>query len=261
MWVSAGLVQINVVLGNKKANMQRIRTLVAGVFNRQIILLPELWNTGFDLARAQELAEDLEGESVGFMTTLAREKSSFVGGSILRRHGSSVFNTFVLVNAKGIVATYDKVHLFKLMQEDIYLTPGQAFTTVDLGFAKAGLAVCYDLRFPEMFRYYTDQQVHIILLVAQWPTARYMHWDTLTRARAIENQCFVLACNRVGGETHNAFNGDSVAIDPWGVILARGNREESVVAMEMNLGHIKVARTRFPVLLDQRKDLYQRNAP
>lgn len=256
MWVNSALVQIDIVLGNKKANMQRIKTLMGSVFNRQIILLPELWNTGYDLARKQELAEDLAGESVGFMVELAREKSAFVGGSILRTHESQVYNTFVLVNARGVVATYDKVHLFKLMQEDIHLAPGQSFTTVDLGFAQAGLAVCYDLRFPEMFRYYTDRNVNMILLVAQWPTARHEHWCTLLRARAIENQCFVLACNRVGGETHNAFNGGSSAIDPWGVILADGTREEGVVTAEMNLGHIKVARTRFPVLLDRRRDLF-----
>ncbi|MBT9176115.1 MAG: 2-oxoglutaramate amidase [Firmicutes bacterium] len=256
MWVNAALVQIDIVLSNKKANMQRIKTLMTSVFNRQIILLPELWNTGYDLARKQELAEDLAGESVGFMMELAREKSAFVGGSILHKHESQVFNTFVLVNARGVVATYDKVHLFKLMQEDLYLTQGQTFTTADLGFAQAGLSICYDLRFPEMFRHYTNQNAHIILLVAQWPTARHEHWLTLVRARAIENQCFVLACNRVGGATHNEFNGGSMAIDPWGVILAEGNREEGVVTAEMNLGHIKVARTRFPVLLDRRKDLY-----
>lgn len=256
MWINAGLVQIDVVKGNKSANMQRIKTLVSSVFNRQIILLPELWSTGYDLTRKHELAEDLTGESVAFMVDIAREKSAFVGGSILHRSESLVLNTFVLVNAKGIVATYDKVHLFKLMQEDAHLAPGQMFTTVDLGFAKAGLAVCYDLRFPEMFRYYTDRDVNMILLVAQWPTARYEHWSTLTRARAIENQCFFLACNRVGGETHNEFNGGSLAIDPWGVILAEGSREEGVVTAQMNLNHIKVARTRFPVLLDRRQDLY-----
>ncbi|MBS3985350.1 MAG: carbon-nitrogen family hydrolase [Selenomonadales bacterium] len=256
MWINAGLVQIDVVKGNKNANMQRIRALISSVFNRQIILLPELWNTGYDLARKHELAEDLSGDSVAFMIDIAREKSAFVGGSILRRSESQVLNTFVLVNARGIVATYDKVHLFKRMEEDLYLAPGQRFTTVDLGFAKAGLAVCYDLRFPEMFREYIDRDVNMILLVAQWPTARYEHWCTLTRARAIENQCFLLACNRVGGETHLEFNGGSMAIDPWGVILAEGSREEGVVTAEMNLNHINVARTRFPVLPDRRKDLY-----
>jgi len=167
-----------------------------------------------------------------------------------------VMNTFILASGEGVVATYDKVHLFKRMQEDVYLAPGQTFTTANLGFTQAGLAICYDLRFPEMFRHLIDQQARMILVVAEWPSARHEHWRTLARARAIENQCFVLACNCVGGESHNVFGGGSLAIDPWGVILVEGGNDEDALSTELNLEHINVARTRFPVLPDRRRDLY-----
>jgi len=256
MKINVVLVQLDIALGDKTANMERIRRMTANYVKRQIILLPELWNTGYELTRAHELAEDLTGASVKFMIELAKEKSAFVGGSILRTCGSQVMNTFILASGEGVVATYDKVHLFKRMQEDVYLAPGQTFTTANLGFTQAGLAICYDLRFPEMFRHLIDQQARMILVVAEWPSARHEHWRTLARARAIENQCFVLACNCVGGESHNVFGGGSLAIDPWGVILVEGGNDEDALSTELNLEHINVARTRFPVLPDRRRDLY-----
>lgn len=258
MSINIGLVQMNITLGHKTANIGHARYLVRGLRGKQLLLLPELWSTGYDLKRAKELAEDMDGETVQFMSETAKETGAFVGGSILSAKNGGIYNTFVLVSPEGkVVATYDKAHLFRLMQEDVYLAPGAAFSSVDMGFAKAGLSICYDLRFPEIFRYYADKPVDMMLLVAQWPTPRLEHWRTLIRARAIENQCFVLACNRVGTDAANTFFGHSMVVDPWGEILVEGDDSEQVLTCELDLATIEAARKRIPVLTDRRKDLYK----
>lgn len=257
MNVKVALIQMDIALGDKMANITHARDLTRNLKGANIILLPELWSTGYDLKRAEVLAEGLAGETIQYMCVTAKETGAYVGGSILASREGGVYNTFVLVSPAGeVVSTYDKAHLFRLMQEDVYLAPGKAFTTADLGFASAGLAICYDLRFPEIFRYYADKPVDMMLLVAEWPLPRLEHWRTLIRARAIENQCFVLACNRVGTDSANTFFGHSMIVDPWGEILAEGNREEAVLTAELDMTTIAAARNRIPVLTDRRKDLY-----
>lgn len=258
MNVNVALVQMNIALGDKTTNIERARYFTRGLRGTELILLPELWSTGYDLTRARELAETMDGKALGFMVEAAKETGAFVGGSILSARRESVYNTFFLVDPEGkVAATYDKAHLFRLMQEDVYLAPGAAFSSVDMGFAKAGLSICYDLRFPEIFRHYADKPVDMMLLVAEWPLPRLEHWRTLIRARAIENQCFVVACNRVGTDSANTFFGHSMVVDPWGDVLVEGDDSEQTLTAHLNLSTIEAARKRIPVLTDRRKDLYR----
>ena len=257
MRVRVALVQMDIALGNPKENYQTVTRLTQGLKPTDIILLPELWSTGYDLTNAAKLAESDSGLTVQFMQEIAQQHNAYVGGSILMHRDHGVCNTFVLVSPQGtITATYDKAHLFRLMQEDVYLSSGQQLVSTQTKFGSAGLAICYDLRFPEIFRHYANVPVDFTFLVAEWPLPRIEHWRTLIRARAIENQCYMLACNRVGTDTNNTFFGHSMVVDPWGEILLESDDSEGVFTVEVDTASIDAARAKIPVLTDRRRELY-----
>jgi predicted amidohydrolase len=148
------------------------------------------------------------------------------------------------------------VHLYRLMKEDLCLTAGAQTTIVELPWAPAGLAICYDLRFPELFRKYALAGARMVILPAEWPRPRLAHWRTLLRARAIENQMYVIACNRVGGTSGDQFPGHSAIVDPWGRAIVEGGEDEEVLTAEINLDEVTSFRKLIPVFEDRRPDLY-----
>jgi len=257
MLLRVALIQMDITLGNVALNAQRAMQLTANLPECAIILLPELWGTGYALESAHELAEDGMGIGTSAMREIARAKKAYVGGSLLMRREGGVYNTFVLVSPDGqVVADYDKTHLFRLMKEDVFLSPGDRLVTADTAHGRMGLAICYDLRFPEIFRHYRNEGADFNLLVAEWPLPRVEHWRTLVRARAIENQCYLLACNRVGRDMNNTFAGHSLVVDPWGEVLLEADATEGVYVIELDTDRIAAARSRLPVQGDKRNDLY-----
>jgi len=254
-----GLIQLKVTTGEPQVNFERARQLLnrAKDGGAQFALLPELWTTGYDLARAGEHC-DKEGEA-GFaeLAQLAREYGMFLCGSALEKRAGKFFNTQTLYSPAGeLLAVYRKIHLFGLMHEADFLAPGSELVTVDLPWGKAGLAICYDLRFPEMFRSYAVGGAQLVLLSAEWPRPRLEHWRTLLRARAIENQTFVIACNCVGEGNGNVFAGHSMAVDPWGEIMIEGGEDEDVLLAELDFTCVDEIRQGYPVLSDRRTGLY-----
>lgn len=224
-----------------------------------ILLMPELWTTGYDLEHALEHAR----ANLALLPELgrtARELNLTLGGSLLLEENGRVSNTFVFQPPEGPPTMYAKVHLFRLMQEDHFLTAGTHLQTAPSLWGKIGLAICYDLRFPEMFRRYALQGAHLFLISAEWPAARVEHWSTLLRARAIENQCFTAGVNctgQCGGET---FGGKSAIISPWGIPLTEGPQDApALLTAEIDLEEAKSARRRIPILQDRRPDLYDRS--
>jgi predicted amidohydrolase len=151
---------------------------------------------------------------------------------------------------------YSKVHLYRLMDEDKYLTAGDRPTVIDLPWGAAGLAICYDLRFPELFRKYALAGARMVILPAEWPRPRLAHWRTLLRARAIENQMFVIACNRVGETPGDHFPGHSAIVDPWGKAIVEGAEGEELLTAEIDLEEVIRFRELIPVFEDRRPDLY-----
>jgi len=255
--VKIALVQMDIVGGEPEKNFSKLQSLTKDLADCDLVLLPELWSTGYCLERAGELAEeDCGGPSTAAMAELASHTSAFVGGSLLSRRNDNIYNTFVLVSPTGeTVATYDKTHLFRLMGEDRYLSAGKNLTTALTPFGHLGLAICYDLRFPEVFRHYAEVPVDFNLVVAEWPRPRLEHWRTLLHARAIENQCFMVACNRVGFDGRSTFFGYSLVVDPWGETLLRADDSEGVFTVKIDTEKIAEARAKIPVLIDKRKDL------
>ncbi len=192
------------------------------------------------------------------MRGLAKEHHIGLGGSLLERRGDQAFNTFVLFGSDGgILGLYRKIHLFRLMDEEKWLTAGNELVVADAAWGRAGLGICYDLRFPEMFRYYGLRGAELILLPAEWPSRRIQHWSALLRARAIENQVFIAAVNRVGESKGEVFGGRSVLLNPWGETLVEGTEvDEALLTASLDLKEVARVRQHIPVFGDRRADIY-----
>ncbi|PFG06951.1 carbon-nitrogen family hydrolase [Bacillus sp. es.034] len=255
-----GLAQMDIVFGNPEENKVRVEQWVKKAKEEGCgtVVLPELWSTGYDLTRIDEIADEEAEDSSSFLTSLSKKYSiHIIGGSVANKSTDGVRNTLLVTDANGVlVKRYSKLHLFKLMNEHHYLLPGEedgAFSLDDT--MMAGL-ICYDIRFPEWFRKHVLMGAKIVFVVAEWPAARIDHWQTLLRARAIENQCFVVACNRVGSDPDNEFGGSSLIIGPWGEILAKGTQSEQLVFAEINLQEVDRVRKQIPIFQDLRPDFY-----
>ncbi len=257
------LVQANVVLGDPEANLAHARDLVEEAARRHsdLIVLPELWTTGYDLENAATWATPLTAGSFAQVAAWARRYRVWITGSILEHTSLGVTNTAPLFSPQGeIVGVYRKVHLFPPMKEDRYLVPGEKISLFTLPWGRAGLAICYDLRFPELFRAYAAAGAVLLIIPAEWPSSRLHHWRTLNQARAIENQCFVAACNRVGEDHAYHFGGHSMLVSPDGEILLEGGAQEVLLTTEVPMTLIRQSRSSFFILQDRRPDLYSRSA-
>ncbi|MED4012015.1 MULTISPECIES: carbon-nitrogen family hydrolase [Priestia] len=256
------LIQLDVQIGEPDWNYQHVKTLMSKAMKEKphIIVLPEMWNTGYALERAQELGDRNGVLTKELLSSFAKEHNvTVVGGSILncRSHRQEVTNTMLVFNGQGEqVLEYDKIHLFRLMDEDKFLKAGNRFGLFSYQDIKIGTMICYDLRFPQLSRKLVNDGAQMLINVAQWPTARVDHWRSLLIARAIENQCFVIAVNRCGESEGTPFPGNSMVIDPLGEILLEGSQEEDIYIIEVDLEKVKNVREHIPVITDQRLDLY-----
>ena len=187
---------------------------------------------------------------------MAQDFGLYLCGSILEAAEGRYFNTQIVCAPDGtFLSSYRKIHLFGLMNEPQFLAPGTAPVTVDLPWGKAGLSICYDLRFPEMFRSYATEGAQLILLSAEWPHPRLSHWRALLIARAIENQAFVAACNTFGPGNGNVFCGHSMLVDPWGEVLVEADETAAVLCAEIDLHQADDIRKRYPFLADAKQIL------
>jgi omega-amidase len=262
MFLTLSLVQMDVFVGQSQANLTRARTGVqqAAEASADLVVLPELWGSGYDLAHAATQADVLGTGLFAEMAALAQTHGLYLAGSLLERQSEGVFNTAVFYGPNGdLVGYYRKVHLFRLMDEHQYLQAGNAMPLFDMPWGPTALALCYDLRFPELFRYYAREGAILVVVPAQWPLCRVEHWQTLVRARAIENQMIVAACNRVGrdGDDAEPFGGHSTLCDAWGRVVIEGDgTEEAVLTGRVDLCDVAQARSLIPLFKDRRSDLY-----
>lgn len=259
MQLTVALAQIDVVLGDREANLATVRQIAARaeMAGADLLVLPELWGTGYMLEQAHELSDALGKGLFEEVAVLAARHHLAIVGSLLERDGAQVYNTATLYDAQGKrLHSYRKTHLIGLMQEDLYLGAGQQAEVFETAWGTSACAICYDLRFPELFRRYALAGAGVIIIPAEWPTTRIEHWRTLLRARAIENQAVVIACNRVGSDRANQFGGHSVVIDPWGNILVEGDDQTSLLTASVDLDNIAKARDFLPVFRDRRVELY-----
>jgi predicted amidohydrolase len=259
------LAQMHIELGHPEANFEQAAHWVAEAAGRgtDLILFPELWSTGYDLENWPQHATALDAGLFPRVAALAREYQIAIGGSLLEKRNERAYNTFVLYDRAGnLTGSYSKIHLFRLMDEHLWLAPGETPCRVQMPTPDhpipTGLGICYDLRFPELWRGYALSGVQLALLPAEWPAVRVYHWQTLLRARAIENQMFIAATNNVGDTKGTVFGGHSAVIDPWGETLVEGGDQEDLLTVQIDLAKVPEVRNRIPIFEDRRPELYER---
>lgn len=257
------LIQSHIRLGEPNHNCNKIRRkmeqALQGERKPDLLLLPELWNTGYALTQIKELADQNGHESRAWLSEFAsKHQINIVAGSIAeRKEDGKIYNTMMIFDKTGKeIGSYSKIHLFRLMDEHHYLAAGDQSLVTDIAGVPVGAVICYDIRFPEFIRSLALQGAKVLFVSAQWPHARLHHWRTLIMARAIENQMFVVACNRSGTSGEEYFAGHSMIVDPWGNVLAEGNEEEQIVTASLDLSLTDKVRDSIPVFEDRRADLY-----
>lgn len=256
------MIQCDIRMGRPAENREIVESwmeeAVSQAVKPDVIVLPEMWNTGYALEQIHELA-DVDGrETREWISGFARRNAvRIVAGSIAEKRGGDVYNTMRIYDGSGEeVASYSKMHLFRLMQEEKHLAPGESAVTFDLDGQTSGASICYDIRFPELMRTLALTGAKVLFVPAAWPHPRLHHWRTLLMARAIENQMYVIACNRTGLSGKDNFFGHSMIIDPWGEVIAEGGEEEGIIAGQIDLSLVDEVRSRIPVFEDRRPSLY-----
>lgn len=258
--LNISLAQMNIVLGDVKRNTNAMEKMAAEAAKRgsHLLVLPELWSTGYALERAHDFADTLNTGMFTHLSTVATRAKLSIVGSILEKRGESVTNSASFFASNGrMMGIYRKIHLFRLMEEDKYLSAGASPLTMDLPWGRTALAICYDLRFPELFRRYALEDTQLIIVPAEWPMARLEHWRTLLIARAIENQCYIIAVNACGQTGDTVFGGHSMIIDPWGKVVVEAGEEPMLLTGEIELERVAEVRKRIPVFDDRRPETYE----
>ncbi|MCE5284504.1 MAG: carbon-nitrogen family hydrolase [Pelosinus sp.] len=255
------LLQMDIVLGNTAANRRKAKTMIEEGLRQKakLFVLPELWTTGYILDSLLEIGEAEDGLTVRMLQNIAQEHGvEIVSGSIAEIRNSRVYNTVYAINTNGeIVGKYSKIHLVPMMNEAEFLTAGDAQGIFDLSFGKAGAIICYDVRFPELSRSLALNGCQTMFVSAEWPAGRGKHWRILNMARAVENQMFVFAVNRVGRDVDNTFYGHSMLINPWGDVIAEGSEnEEQVIIADVDFGMVEKVRKQVPVFAGRRPECY-----
>lgn len=244
----------------KAANVEHgLGLLEENAKTHDVLVLPEIWTTGYSLGHLKEEADAIDGAVVKEICAIARRNAcNIVAGSIPMRRGDRVYNTSLAVDRQGnIIANYSKVHLFGLFDEGRFFAPGEGCVSYDLDGEPCSTAICYDLRFPEMFRYLALQGAKLIFVPAEWPVPRGDVWRLLAQARAVENHIFICAVNCVGAFKGEDFYGHSLLVAPSGKILAEGGATECVLSVEIDLCEIERVRKKINALNDVRTELFQ----
>lgn len=254
-------IQMDMVLGEPQKNFAHAAELIetAALQGADVLVLPETWNTGFFPKNNLEVLCDEDGARVKKeIGALAKKhKVNIVAGSVSNLRNGKVYNTAMVFDRNGdCIASYDKTHLFTPMGEDGFYTPGDHLCRFMLDGVSCGLIICYDVRFPELTRSLTVPGLDMLFMVSQWPKIRTFHLRSLTTARAIENQMFVVCCNSCGTAGETVYGGSSAVIDPWGETVALAGEAETLLCADCDLEILKNIRASIPVFRDRRPDLY-----
>jgi predicted amidohydrolase len=247
-------VQHEIVWEDPAANFAHLAPMIvhAARDGARLVVCTEMFSTGFSM-KTDRIAEPIDGASVQFLTEQAREHRVWLCASIPERAADDdrPFNQLVLASPTGAVHRYAKIHPFGYGGEDKYYASGDRFLTVDVDGLRCSFFVCYDLRFADEF-WALARDTDCYVIPANWPDTRREHWMALLRARAIENQAYVVGVNRVGDGGRLHYAGDSMIIDPMGEVLARGGNTEQIITADVDAARVKAVRAEFPFLQDRR---------
>lgn len=258
------IVQNRAILVDKETNFKNVARLIAPHKGKEIdfLVLPEVWSVGWAPLKFQECAELLDNsETLEFLSRIATEyNTNILGGSFITKDENGFYNTCVVLDRSGkLVTTYNKMHLFKYddFNEEKYVSPGVSAKLLDIEGIRLGLTICYDIRFPEIFRAYAYKGVHLLVNMAAWPKQRLNHWQTLQKARAIENQAFVVAVSQTGLiEEPNYCLGHSMAINPLGEVITELDDREIAKLVKINLNEVDDFKKLRPIINDRHTTPY-----
>ena len=244
------LIQSNLFWEDINANLSHFDNLLSDVKETDIILLPEMFNTAFCL-ESNHLAETMEGKTISWMKGIAKQKNCVITGTLMVKENGKVYNRLVWISKKRDMYTYDKYHLFSLIKEERSITKGEERLIVEIEGWKICPLICYDLRFPVFSR--NDVDYDVLIYLASWPINRIDVWDTLLKARSIENQCYTIGVNRIGEDGNKiSFNGHSSVFDSFGKkMLSSTENKEEVLQIEICLDDLKLKRRQMNFLKDR----------
>jgi omega-amidase len=261
--MKVAVAQISCSLGDPQKNLCKVRDFarMAKEVGADLIIFPEMTDTGYSMAVIQNHADHWKQGFVAGLQELAAGLSIAIVSGVSERDQSVIYNSQVVVNAKGdIAAKYRKTHLYAVspVEEQRCFAAGDCLAGFELGGLNFGFSICYDLRFPEMYRKLAvERNVGALLISSAWPFPRVEHWRVLTQARAIENQAYIIASNRVGKDEELWFCGNSAIIDPRGVIIAAASADrEELIHAEISKELVLAVRRRMQTLDHRRLDLY-----
>jgi predicted amidohydrolase len=253
--MEVAVLQMSVVENDKGATIEKAVHRIREAAGADLVVLPEMWNIGFmSFDRYVPEAESKSGPTLSALKGVAKESKVYLHtGSFVEKIGDKYYNSSYLLSPDGeVLANYHKIHLFGYnSRENEILSSGDSVVVADTPLGKFGLATCYDLRFPELFRRMVERGAQVFLITSAWPYPRLEHWIMLNRVRALENQCFLVSANSVGMNAGIQFVGHSMMVSPWSVILTSGGDEEVVLRSEIDLAEVKSVRDRFPALADR----------
>ena len=252
MSLTITLVQSNLHWENIAANLSMFDQKLANISNSDVIVLPEMFSTGFTM-NVESVAEGMDGKAIAWMQQKSKELGAVITGSLIIEEGGKYFNRLLWVEPSGKQLIYDKKHLFSMAKEQLTFTAGTEKVLIDYKGWKIAPFICYDLRFPAWNRNLEDYDLAIY--VANWPQKRSFHWRSLLLARAIENQAYVVAVNRVGVDGNDfPYSGDSTVLDPAGSLLYHKEHEEDIFTLTISKEHLSEMRKQYPFLGD--RDFY-----
>lgn len=254
-------IQMNMELGQPDKNFCRAAGLIGRAMEGtpDVILLPETWNTGFYPEKGlNEMSQGAAGQVKLKIGALAKEHSvNIIAGSVSDYRNGSLYNTALAFDRQGsCIASYDKAHLFSPMGENRHYSPGNTLCSFELDGIKAGLVICYDLRFPELARSLALRGMEVLFMVSQWPDVRIPQLHALAAARAIENQVYVACCNSCGRAGAAQYGGRSILISPLGETIALAGADEELLRGEFDPALLPGIRSAMPVFADRRRDMY-----
>lgn len=244
------LVQYNPEWENPVNNIAKIEKMILDLPETDLLIFPELSLTGFTM-KSQDYGEEADGISMKYFISLAQRLKKDIFAGVIENDNGSYFNNLIHFDRNGLIAArYRKIHPFSYADEDRFYSPGDELVVTKINKIRFGLTVCYDLRFPELYRKYTKEGVDMLINIANWPSKRILHWQSLLRARAIENLSFMIGVNRTGTDPYNEYNGCSGVYSPLGDEIVSVVDDEKIITVDINTDEVAETRARLPFLND-----------
>lgn len=251
------LVQADLAWEDPTTNLKNLDAMLAdtALQSSDIVVLPEVFPTGFSM-NAEKIATSRDGPVVEWMRRFAAFHKVHVLGSHAEKENGQIFNAALVIAPDGnVLGAYRKIHLFQ--DERNHYSSGDKLLLFPLSGVTAAVFICYDLRFPEVFRAASTYGAQLFFVLASWPAIRRGHWDLLLHARAIENQAFVCGCNRTGRDPYQAYAGGSCVIGPSGNTISQLDASSQVAVVELDFEEVSTLRKRFDCLSDRRPLIYE----